>query len=71
MIPYEEKISFFETSNIDNLNKNVFSKKKIYFEKKEENYEIKSLPMKKLNSIYHREPKMKNNNNSKNLILEN
>ena len=71
MIPYEEKISFFETSNIDNLNKNVFSKKKIYFEKKQENYEIKSLPMKKLNSIYHREPKMKNNNNSKNLILEN
>ena len=71
MIPYEEKISFFETSNIDNLNKNVFSKKKIYFEKKEENYEIKSLPMKKLNSIYHREAKMKNNNNSKNLINEN
>ena len=69
MIPYEEKLSFFETSNIDNLNRNVFSKKKIFFEKKEENYDIKSLPIKKLNSVYHHEPKIKNNNFSKNLIM--
>ena len=69
MIPYDEKISLFDTSNIDNLNRNVFSKKKIYFEKKEENYDIKSLPIKKLNSVYHHEPKMKNNNISKNLIM--
>ena len=68
MIPYEDKISVFETSNIDNLNKNVFSKKKIYYEKKEENYELKSLPIKKLNAIYQHEPRMRNNNRQKNLL---
>ena len=68
MIPYEDKISVFETSNIDNLNKNVFSKKKIYYEKKEENYELKSLPIKKLNAIYQHEPRMRNNNRQMNLL---
>ena len=33
MIPYEDKISFFETSNIENLNKNVFSVKNIFYKK--------------------------------------
>lgn len=68
MIPYEDKISVFETSNIDNLNKNVFSKKKIYYEKKVENYELKSLPIKKLNAIYQHEPRMRNNNRQMNLL---
>ena len=63
MIPYEDKISLFETSNIENLNKNVFSKKKIYFDKKDEKEEIKSkdLAMKKLSSVYKNEPKNANN----------
>lgn len=59
MIPYDEKISLFETSNIDNLNKNVFSKKKIYYEKKIEKDEKnkKELAIKKLKTIYQNEPK--------------
>ena len=68
MIPFDEKISLFETSNIDNLNKNVFSKKKIYFEKKEEKEEKKNkdLVIKKLKTVYQNEPK--NINNQINLI---
>ena len=59
MIPYDEKISLFETSNIDNLNKNVFSKKKIYYEKKIEKDEKNKneLAIKKLKTIYQNEPK--------------
>ena len=68
MIPFDEKISFFETSNIDNLNKNVFSKKKIYYEKKEEKEDKKNkdLVIKKLKTVYQNEPK--NLNNQVNLL---
>ena len=69
MIPYEEKISLFETSNIDNLNKNVFSKKNIFFEKKEkDDLKIKELAKKRLNAVYQNEPKHNNINNQVNLI---
>ena len=33
IFPYEDKISLFETSNIENLNKNVFSLKKLFYKK--------------------------------------
>ena len=69
MIPYEEKISLFETSNIDNLNKNVFSKKNIFFEKKEkDDLKIKELAKKRLNAVYQNELKHNNINNQVNLI---
>lgn len=70
IIPYENKISIFETANLDILNKNVFSKKKIFFEKKEGKEEkIKDLAMKKLNSVYQNEPKnIHNINNQIDLI---
>ena len=69
MIPYEEKISLFETSNIDNLNKNVFSKKNIFFEKKEkDDLKIKELAKKRLNAVYQNEPKHNSVNNQVNLI---
>ena len=70
MIPYEEKISLFETSNIDNLNKNVFSKKNIFFEKKEkDDLKIKELAKKRLNAVYQNEPKHNSVNNQVNLII--
>ena len=70
MIPYEEKISLFETSNLDNLNKNVFSKRGLYFGGKEEKDENKNkdLVMKKLYSVYQNEPKSIKNNKKINLI---
>ena len=70
IIPYENKISIFETANLDILNKNVFSKKKIFFEKKEGKEEkTKDLAMKKLNSVYQNEPKnIHNINNQIDLI---
>ena len=57
-----------EADLFNNLNKNVFSKKKIYFEKKEEKEEKKNkdLVIKKLKTVYQNEPK--NINNQINLI---
>ena len=70
MIPYEEKISLFETSNLENLNKNVFSKRGVYLGGKEEKDEnkTKDLVMKKLYSVYQNEPKSIKNNKKINLI---
>ena len=73
MIPYEEKISFFDTSNIEKLNKSVFSQRKNFYDanKKDKNDypKNKELVMKRVRALCQNEPKnIYNINNQINLI---
>ena len=73
MIPYEEKISFFDTSNIERLNRSVFSQKINIFDKrdKDEYLKDKELTKKRLRAICQNEPKNTYNINNQINLLNN
>ena len=60
-IDIEENLDIDEDEDEEDLNFAIN-------QKKEENYELKSLPIKKLNAIYQHEPRMRKNNRQMNLL---